>query len=349
MIRRKRRILFLLVSGILMIMCYFGTLKRGSRVKANENIYMIELEGQTVDLETAIRMSQENEVLEDPVAYTLWTQKNNQYISEPQLGRKSSVDVLEIFGNSVYVFPGDVFIDTADEAGCLVDAQTAYDLFGKTSAVGQAIEFDGRELTIRGILENMEHTMVVQAGKVVEKEKEGAVFDRVSICRPSVSEKSEDERFTNIFGLQGKKVEVLFFTGWIHFFMRLLPVCITLTCVLWAVKKLWRMRRTPVKCAIYTVIIILTVWLFIRIYGIQWNIPQEMIPGSWSDFDFWKQFFDERIEFYRQFFEGEKVKPILYYIHPLMHCLKSALFSVCFFILFIHRLFSPVKTKAADR
>ena len=51
-----------------MIMCYFGTLKWGSGVKANDNIYMIELEGQTVDLETAIRMSQENEVLEDPVA-----------------------------------------------------------------------------------------------------------------------------------------------------------------------------------------------------------------------------------------------------------------------------------------
>ena len=30
---------------------------------------------------------------------------------------------------------------------------------------------------------------------------------------------------------------------------------------------------------------------------IQWTIPQEMIPGRWSDFDFWKQFFDERIEF----------------------------------------------------
>ena len=55
----KRHILILLVSGALMIMCYFGTLKWGSGVKANDNIYMIELEGQTVDLETAIRMSQE--------------------------------------------------------------------------------------------------------------------------------------------------------------------------------------------------------------------------------------------------------------------------------------------------
>ena len=38
---------------------------------------------------------------------------------------------------------------------------------------GQTIEYDGRELIIRGLLENMEHTMVVQAGKVADKEKEG--------------------------------------------------------------------------------------------------------------------------------------------------------------------------------
>ena len=349
MIRRKRHILILLVSGALMIMCYFGTLKWGSGVKANDNIYMIELEGQTVDLETAIRMSQENEVLEDPVAYALWTQKNNQYLSEPQYGRKSNVDVLEVFGNSGYVFPGDVFIDADDAAGCLIDAQTAYDLFGKTSAVGQTIEYDGRELIIRGLLENMEHTMVVQAGKVADKEKEGVVFDRASICRSSASEKSEDDRFANIFGLQGKKIEVRFFTGWIHFFIRLLPLCIALTCVLWGVKKLWKIRRMPVKCAVYTIAVILAVCLFIRIFGFQWTIPQEMIPGRWSDFDFWKQFFDERIEFYRQFFEGEKVKPMLYYTHPLMQCIKFALLSVFLFFLFIHQLFSAAKTKAASR
>lgn len=151
---------------------------------------------------------------EDATAFAVWGELVNQHIWEPDLSRSVKTDVLVLRGNCELILPQTAALSPDDRNGCLIGAQTAWELFGSTDVSGDEICIGSETRSIRGVIQWPEKGVVLTGDRngIAEGAEMGASFcyDRITIS----SEKPADgEAFLMRNGLDGAQLRLDYLRG----------------------------------------------------------------------------------------------------------------------------------------
>lgn len=162
-----------------------------------------------------------------------WTEQKNEIITRYDGGSSTEADVITVCGSSYCLLPYGKNLCYSDKEGCIIGRKLAQELFGDSSVRGQKLTWQGKTWTVRDVLDEPAHLVMVQA----QQESDELLFDYINISL----DKNDDRKLTGEnFILQNNLSAHILRWDYLYEFS----------------------------------------WL------------TEMIPGKWSDFDEWKQNFE---------------------------------------------------------
>lgn len=204
--------------------------------------------------------------------YALWGEVNEQMIENPDFNRQHNTTVIYIRGKTELILNHTGYLDTNDENGCLIDEESAWQLFGDSDAIGRTITYDGKEYIIQGILEDIDSLLVIP---VTSKTTE--VINRVCLEIPEGKYRQDIiESFKSIYGIDATEVEY-------HLY--------------------------------------------------KFSLTQEFIPNEWSDFEFFTNLYQEKLQSIQLLLGTENPKPMMPYVNAFWQTLKYGILSVILFII----------------
>ena len=313
-----------IVLVLAMIICWLlsiGYTNRLASVKNTFNIYFDEEEYVPADI---YKMQQEEKDKDNSLAFTGWYEKEKQSVLNNNLNRTIESNIMFICGNSYLIAEGPILFED-DIKGCLIDEETAYKLFGSYDVIGNTIIYGNREFIIRGIHRTMEDTIIMQA-EIDSKDKiQGLLIDISNDGIEKVKHISER------YGMKEYGVNSAVYYNLGKMCTSLLPLIILLIIICSALKKAIEIKDRPVLFIFSIIMIIVWITIFFSITKYKISIPVDILPSKWSDFDYWKKFFQECID---------KIKYVIYMkkymidIYVISYLSKIALCTIITIALF---------------
>ena len=313
-----------IVLVLAMIICWLlsiGYTNRLASVKNTFNIYFDEEEYVPADI---YKMQQEEKDKDNSLAFTGWYEKEKQSVLNNNLNRTIESNIMFICGNSYLIAEGPILFED-DIKGCLIDEETAYKLFGSYDVIGNTIIYDNREFIIRGIHRTMEDTIIMQA-EIDSKDKiQGLLIDISNDGIEKVKHISER------YGMKEYGVNSAVYYNLGKMCTSLLPLIILLIIICSALKKAIEIKDRPVLFIFSIIMIVVWITIFFSITKYKISIPVDILPSKWSDFDYWKKFFQECID---------KIKYVIYMkkymidIYVISYLSKIALCTIITIALF---------------
>ena len=313
-----------IVLVLAMIICWLlsiGYTNRLASVKNTFNIYFDEEEYVPADI---YKMQQEEKDKDNSLAFTGWYEKEKQSVLNNNLNRTIESNIMFICGNSYLIAEGPILFED-DIKGCLIDEETAYKLFGSYDVIGNTIIYNNRELMIRGIHRAMEDTIIMQAESDSKDKIQGLLIDISNDGIEKVKHISER------YGIKEYGVNSAVYYNLGKMCTSLLPLIILLIIVCSALKKALEIKDRPILFILSIIMIILWITAFFFITKYKISIPVDILPNKWSDFDYWKKFFQECID---------KIKYVIYMkkymidIYVISYLSKIALCTIITITLF---------------
>jgi|GEM_PF-1697122 len=319
---------------VIMVLCYGLALANSQSLIGQEQSCMLYKKADFLNGKEAFALQERNKEIEDPFSFTLWGSKKKQEICFQEYGRKKNAEVLLICGNSNLLFPTGPYLGISDEESCLLSGDLAYELFGSRDVKGQKICYGRKEYTIKGILEQVKQTMVVQADNKTE-----AIMDAAALRIPKgrlASLAASD--FEQLYGAADLKLNLNAVLSWGRFFVSLLPLCMTFLLAGAAVKRIISFRQVPIQCFVLSAVVILFILFCLWLGECGQGLSFPFAPSKWSDFQYWKEAFQELGRGFWNFIVIEKREPERIIIENLLSTVKYMCFSILVFLLFIRKI-----------
>lgn len=150
------------------------------------------------------------------------------------------------------------------------------------------------------------------------------------------------QAFENRWGLTENKTDCLIYQRLAVFFMFLLPALILITVILRGIGYLLRNRYRPFWLIAGMIGLAVMITAFFVICQAKPSIPADMIPNTWSDFDFWGDKMTTFINSIQHILFLDKSEVELGYYRPLTSMIGYAVLAVIMFFA-AGRLFRPSK------
>lgn len=308
----------------LMIMCLGLSIGYGNKSKVDKHVANIYMDNSSLTADTVSNMHNLEKNEDIKLSFTSWKQIDNVTVENTYLNKNSTVDVIKVCGDSSLVINGPIlFLDNKE--GCLLDKETAYDLFGSTEVIGQVINYEDRELTVVGIHEGVDNTIVMQTDSNSKESMDAISVEVLDTASRSI------KSFSDRYSINGNGIDNRIYYNIANVFILMLPFIIFIMLLVIFIKEIISVKRKPVLFSIYIIITIIFFAIFIKILGIEMKIPYDIIPNKWSDFDYWGELFTK----YK-----EKIETLMYMkkynidIPIIQNTIKSIVFSVLSIILF---------------
>ena len=213
-----------------------------------------------------------------------------------------------------------------DLNGCVLSTKAAWKLFGESSITGGILTYNEKNYYVRGVYEDTNAVVILPAETVFAKKPASnagqavpsgsggdadydagtssgstgdgdaseieAAFGRI-VIKPGSELNGSSERteylqaFENRWGLTENKTDCLVYQRLAAFFMFLLPALILITVIFRGVGYLLRNRYRPFWLIAGIIGLAVMLTAFFVICQAKPSIPADMIPNTWSDFDFW--------------------------------------------------------------
>lgn len=290
-----------------------------------------ELEEEGIPLRNAVEIKKANADQEEPMTFTFWEQQDGRLLENPEFARMTPVHGIVLLGDSRLVFKGGGFLEEGDLEGCLMDEDTAAALFGNRNGVGQTVRYEGRELVVRGLLEGVTETIVMEAEKDgMGEDEENLSFHHISLFHGADQKQDVISRFQNLTGIEGTVLSLAEY-GRISAAVGGLFLLWVAFSVLVPSFRLAQTGESFAKKTVYLAVSLGMIGLFCWMVEPDFSIPPEWIPSRWSDFDFWKALWEEQTQTFQNLFFGEPSQPVWFYRKPLLQCLGyTAGAAACF-------------------
>lgn len=225
---------------------------------------------------------------------TLWNRLEKETIINKITELSADTNIIETYGDMSQVIPM-TFIDgnyvyKDDQKGCVLDSETAYNLFGTTNAVNNIVVWKEKEYVVRGVARTKDTIMLVQIAD-----------DKHQYTNIEAVYRNRDKKY--IIDNQGQLLENLlilngmpkpniimdgnFISGLLGAIYRLPIWIISLGIVLVLMKKTYRYRKSIFLCSVSGLAVLVVALLLIKITRLNIHIPSQLIPTKWSDFDFY--------------------------------------------------------------
>ncbi len=260
----------------------------------------------SLELETPVtgKLAREMELREleseKPVAFTAWRQKNYQTLENQDLSRSVQGEVVLLARAASPLFPQESLPPLEGEGDCLLSEPAAQELFGSAAPLGSKVEWNGQKLTVRSILQTNSLLLLVRAPDEEE-------LDHVTL---QVSEGGEPWRILAEFqarhGLSGLWSNPGSWAATARLCSLLPAVALVLSAIFAFLKTAFALSEYPfvflVGLSAAGVLWFLLLWAT----GFSLQLPLELLPAKWSDFDFWGRLAAEKREELLRFLVSEK-------------------------------------------
>lgn len=217
-----------------------------------------------------------------------WNCLEEQTITNKELSLSYKVYLIEVYGDVKWVYPMELtagnLINPNDYKGCIIDRETAYQLFGTVDPIGNCISYGNEYFYVRGIIRSPKPIFFRQIHdkKHTYSNLElvyGGDVDGYELAKGFIMQNNLTDSYIIIDGsFYGKVFNSLYkVPGWFLCFYVLYQI----------LRAIWKRRTIPLQVLILS-LGFLTVWIVLkRLLDFRISIPQYLIPTKWSDFSFW--------------------------------------------------------------
>lgn len=323
-----------LIAFILLLICFSLANVYGETNKNTSLAFVLSLKANPWDGKSAIRFFEEDKEREEPAHLTFWGEEKKQKIEQISLTREVEGQVITIKGDSTLLYPQACNLENNDLKGCLVTRQVAYALFGNTNVIGQEITFGNRTFEIRDVLKEKGSTIIIQADRNTKE-----VLNRVSMEeKKEIKGKQEIESYANAHGISGEWINFSIFSTLGRGVLLLLPLCMGVDLFIPFLRNMSRYKNTPIKLLIYSFLLLSFFILFLKVSGVGFRYPLDMVPPKWSDFGFWSELYKQKVRDITMVLEIEKTQVDRMVIIPFMQAVKYMVSCIALYFLFVRKI-----------
>lgn len=267
--------------------------------------------------------------------FAIWGERGEVRVASRKMNRSTEAVVITVCGNSRLVMESSrgigeavfepdsrahTLLSAQEREECLVSPALGAELFGHEDAVGQVLEAGDREYRAVGVLHCEEPAMLLSAAG-----NPGAELERVSVETKGLSVSEAMQRFESSTGIQGNLLPVHLCRLSAEMAARAVPAFLYILFGIQLVRAVKRCSRIPMpgSLAAFGTAIVLTaagIWIF----DIHVDIPRDMLPTMWSDFDFWSELWRKKTRELFLLIKTEKSQMELWFLHNFI---KTAGFS----------------------
>lgn len=229
-----------------------------------------------------------------------WT-RSEQPITITNDTLKTSVRVrrIAVYGNMRDVCPMEIlyggFPPMIDEAGCVIDVDTAWSLFHHTDVIGAHVHIGGTSYIVRGIVRAKE--------AMIHLRDENAEYENLEFTCSNMDEAgSIVTTFLYRFGLADNYTIVENgFYGKLAAGLSGLPGWIIAAVILFALlKQAWKRRSIPLQLIFLGIALVSLFYLLAWLLELQLDWPDRFLPTRWSDFTFWQELFKAQTDYFER-------------------------------------------------
>ncbi len=226
---------------------------------------------------------------------TLWQRDEDIMLTNEARNTSVSVGLITVTGDMTKVYPDSMlyggFLSNGDDMGCVIDRNTAYQLFNSENAVGLTISLNNKEYTINGIMQGIgSNTMIIQEEKQVVSKKEGIKYSCMELVfSDTENAKRLAENFIQAYGLGTPTVYI---DGYMYQKISYLLIHIPLwfsamLLIIYFARRVNKWKASRVLFVSGSLGIIILSAILIRVTNVHFYYSSSMLPTRWSDFDFW--------------------------------------------------------------
>lgn len=311
---RIKAVLLLLLSLVFLVLSFVKLYE----VKSFSSLYYIGEKGDAaVSCEEAESFqskagksgSSEYEVL-------FWNIEGRGIIQNERLGNLAQTKVIAACGRVNLLADTDAFIDCTDKEACIIGRKDAFDLFGGTDAAGLEVSYEGKKYRIAAVAQKTDHIFIYQCGSDYDRGFDRAVVSCDSRTKRVLIKNDFESRF-NI----GSYME----NSFAEFVLEIVAAAAAAVLIGSFGRLLLAGEQNPKKYrAKKAIIVLITLILIIRII----DYPADMIPYSWSEFEFWTELFKTKAENISVFIRSEKTEIAVRYVRLAAESLLFGILSV---------------------
>lgn len=258
-------------------------------LKDYENLLSLQYPTGNIE-ETAFRQWRENEGSRTASEAAAWRDGGERSVSSETTGRMQKVTCYQVKGEPGTIFGKELvrgrYFTEGEEKCCLLDRDTAWELFGSEHVEGLEVRLEGEgdgdgeeklALTVTGILKEGKPVLVLPA-------KEGTSYDAVTVRKKESGYSSSLEAAgleAVIGGTDGQRID-----GKLYF---------VTACLLYAVITACLFLVAAGKIRGYAGLFCIGGGVLVLILGAHFAAPgSDYLPAYWSDFDFFVRLFQEK-------------------------------------------------------
>ena len=225
-----------------------------------------------------------------------WNIEGRGIIQNERLGNLAQTKVIAACGRMDLLADTDVLMDYTDRNACVIGRKDAFDLFGGTDVAGLEVSYEDKKYRIAAVAQKTDHIFIYQCGSDYDRGFDRAVVSCDSQAKRVLIKNDFESRF-NI----GSYME----NSFIEFVLEIIVAVAAAVLIGCFGRLLPAGEQNPKKYrAKKAIIVLITLILIIRII----DYPADMIPYSWSEFEFWTELFKTKAENISVFIRSEKTE-----------------------------------------
>lgn len=254
MMRGKLKRVLILLIGILLYIC---SIRQSIQIEQMANIHTYLPQNLYCTGRSAKEIIEENNML-------LCSFTENTWITDTELGNTAEVNMIRYVGNERLFSPELQEIYVQDSNCCVIDSNTAEEIYGSQNVVGKTILVNGESYRIKQVVNTPEKTILIQL-----KDYEEARIDEIRTDNGNL-----EEEILLSTGVVCEKLNYELLDFIVKILLAIVPLIV--------IVKAFRKERVIQ----IILIVIYTVWLIKKGYL---YIPESVVIHKLSEFELWKE------------------------------------------------------------
>lgn len=285
------RRVFPAVLLLLLSVLWAGAIKTGGTVSSLPDCSLLRYHTRSFTWKELQQLEKSEEQYPQPLPFSAFSQLDAQPVKSTLYGRSTQADILLFYGDIRRILqaglPDSDFVSSEDASGCALDRETAFALWGNGQVIGEKLLFEGREYTVRAVLDAPKRMVAIPISEASEHS--------LSVIALGTLEQQNVRQAAEEFAVRHSlpSPEALTAGGWRRSLSRFLCLLPALPLLFWLlggiIRELWGLRKTPLLCALWSLGTAAVLCGLLILSGIRFSFPQSLVPTRWSDFEFWSR------------------------------------------------------------
>ena len=268
-------------------------------LEENNGLVSVRLVGRYPDISQARQVMETEKRQENPENCLFWGSLGWRQLTSTSLSRTSQTYCVGLYGDGNLYDSRIHALSAEDTSGCVLDETTARELFGTTQAVGLKVSLEGKEYTVRQVLNTRGREALFSAGDEMQ-------MGWINLKKQTNEEAQKAaEEFLLRCGYQGEIVSGNFLISLYK------GILLAVGCLYWVYMVKHFYTRLVKRKSLFRYgwqKVILGMGCLTGMGVLLWGLEPDFswIPASWSDFSYWGDLARKVKENFYWFLQSEK-------------------------------------------